>query len=636
MKSRWYAKVPKDPIANRRFRLDLIRESAGSVDARDWLRAACKDDPIFYFNAFVWTYDPRLPENEKILPFITFSIQDDAIRRLNDAIEYGRDVVIEKSRDMGVSWICCGLFEKRWHFNRDQTFMMISRDADEVDKPGYPDCLFWKIDAIHRHLPSWLMPRGWDARRNRKKMVFDNPENGSTINGEATVAGAAVGGRKTAMLMDEFSRIPFAYELLLGTADSSRCRIFNFTPYGTSNSAYDLATRTNITKLRLHWSADPRKNQKMYKWDGEHQKLRYYRWNDEKLEIEECGPHLYTTEDDDLQVPEHPRKFEPVRDGVLRSPVYDREDTRRANRQAMAMMWDIDYIGSEWNFFDKTLLTQLCRETAIAPLWEGDIQFDEATGDLECFEEKRGGPLKLWVSLTRDLGVPRGARGYAAGCDIALGVGATPSCISIGDVATGVKVASYVNAYDKPERLAAKAVALGNAFRSKDDAPMFLAWERNGPGNTFGDRVMELGYTDVYIEGENQRANTRTQRKPGWGNDNRQKLQDLLGQYSAALSQRRFVNRDEDAIRECERFKVTDKGIEYVASGKRARVSVNADSSREQHGDRVIADAIMWLASRYMGGPDGLPEERAEEPERMPNTLAFRRAEFVRRQMERC
>lgn len=636
--SRWYAHVPKDPTQNRRFRRDLLVEACGSPEARAWLRDCCRDDILFYTNAFVWTYDPRLPL-DKMVPFITYPIQDWALHEINGAIDKGRDLTIEKSRDMGASWMCLGVFEWRWHFQADQTFMCLSRNAESVDKFDNEDALFTKIDRIHRMTPSWLMPAGWDRRKHRNRMAFTNPETGSSINGGATVADAAVGGRRTAILIDEFSRIEEGYEIDLGTADNTNCRIFNFTAYGKDNAAYALLKNKYKKKIRLHWSADPRKNRKLYKWDGEIQRFKYYAFNDDTLELDECGPHEFGPEDADQVNFDAPgRRFEPVADGVLRSPVYDAEDTRRGSRRYMAINWDIDYEGSDDRFFDVKLLQELDREFAVAPYWEGDIEVDEATGELLAFVPAASGPLRLWCNLDREGKPPQSDKGYGAGCDISWGRGATPSCCAVADAGTGEKVLEYVTPFIPPDRFATRVVAICKAFLSKSGGNTHLAWERLGPGDVFKDKVLELNYGNVYYHGTEADKNFSDRRKPGWP-PNKANSAELLGEYQAGLRNRRYVNRSTAALREAENFVETDRGIQssrFAKTKNRLKVGAGDDQSgsRESHGDRVIMDALCFRAIKSLGLLGRVENRRATPPEEVVGTLAWRAAVHAMRDRE--
>jgi hypothetical protein len=650
----WYAKVPKDLIANRCWRIDVAKEAIGSRRARDYLKAACTDDILFYFNAVFVTYDPRLPDGEKLLPFITFPFQDDAILTIEASIQKGRDLVIYKSRDLGVSWLCLGVFEKLWHFHRDQTFLCIARDKDEVDSPAYPDALFPKIDRIHQNTPAWLMPEGWTPRRDRLKYTFNNPEMGSTINGEATVDAAGVGGRRTAILLDEFSRIEQAAELDFGTADVTNCRIFNFTAHSHGVYAFGLTQDEHKQKLMLHWSMDPRKNRKLYRWDGQTQRMQYFRYEqgageavkcgDVVLKLVRCEPHEYGPEDadsvnfrSDNGYPEG-KPFEPIRDGVLRSPVYDIEDRRRKNRLYMARNWDIDFKGADDRFFSLDMLMEYEREVCRVPTWEGEIECDQTTGQFLGLREKTNGPLRLWFNP--DDGWPTSDKGFVAGVDLSYGKGASNSCSSFAEIDSGRKVVEYVTPHEPPEVFAAKTVALCEVLRSYGGMPAFLAWERVGPGEDFGKTVVELGYFNVYYDGATPGQEIKPGRIPGW-TPNRNSIRALLGEYDVALRTRRFLNRSSPAVQECACYVETPNGVEYqVAGGRGAQAAaggkMDVSGAKEAHGDRVRADALCNRALKLMGGGavgDLAKKEAEKSTAPKPWTLEGRRQ--IHRAMQR-
>ena len=175
-----------------------------------------------------------------------------------------------------------------------------------------PDSLFWKIDFLLKHQPDWLKPNY--VRRN---FHFGNKDNGSTINGVATTTGAGIGGRCTAMFVDEFSRIetPKAAAVLSGTADTTRCRIFNYTYWGPkSHPSYELAERKDIRQLRLHWTLHPEKRVGLYHYDD----------SLKRVVVDDPG---YEFDPDYIH----------VKDGKTRSPWYDSEERRRNDPQGMAL-----------------------------------------------------------------------------------------------------------------------------------------------------------------------------------------------------------------------------------------------------------------------------------------------------------
>lgn len=618
--SRWYARVPKDETENLQWRLDVLREAAGSPAARRYLREACRADTLFYFNAFVWAYDPRL-RGRKSVPFLTYPIQDSVIEKVEQSITTGRDLQIEKSRDLGASVICTGVIQKRWCFHRDESFMMFARDADEVDKAGSTGCLFWKIDWINKQLPPWLLPDGFDPDKHRRRFSLESPRTNTTIVGEAMVPAGGVGDRKTAIFIDEFSRIEHADELDIGTADATDCRIFNYTAWGEGNAADRMRKSGAVRKVVMHWSMDPRKNRKLYRWNPQTQRFDYYEYRlgegDEvdfgqrKLRLVKTAPHEYT-DDDSYYVGEDRVPFEPVRDGKLRSPVYDREEARRRNPKWMAVNWDIDYVGSDSRKFDAELLSELAAETVRDPLWEGDIVIDEGTCEILEWVERKGGPLKLWFR-PGDGNVPKSELGYGGGSDIARGTGATNSCLSLADADTGHKLAEYVTPHLTVERYARRCVALGRAFASKDGREALLAWEKQGPGEDFRRCLLELGYTNVYTEGVTKQKAAFRDRTAGW-NATAKARDELFGEYEVALRERRFVNRSKLALAECDDFVTTPQGCKYRTSRNSGAAVFGEDSGAAfGHGDRVTADALCNRTLVELGRPTFKPPD--EEPD---------------------
>jgi hypothetical protein len=154
--------------------------------------------------------------------------------------------------------------------------------------------------------------------------------------------------------------------------------------------------------------------------------------------------------------------------------------------------------------------------------------------------------------------------------------------ISIWDSKSAEKVGQFVDPNIKPERLAKTAIALAKWFW---DA--FIIWETNGSGRAFGDAVIEWGYGRFYKR-PSRTETGETGANAGWAPTRDNKYQ-LLSQYRGALADRAVCNRSEQAMREC---------LEYLFLGnnwvEHSSLNENEDPSgaRDQHGDRVVADAL--------------------------------------------
>lgn len=160
-------------------------------------------DPKQWINDFCVTYDPRNKDPKpKTMPFILFPRQEELVDCLMDCINRGEGLLVEKSRDMGASWICCAVSVHQWRFVEGTGFGWGSRKQELVDKLGSPDSIFEKMRIIIDHLPSFMIPKGFTLQQHATFMRLINPENGSSVTGEAG-DNIGRGGRKTVYFKDE-------------------------------------------------------------------------------------------------------------------------------------------------------------------------------------------------------------------------------------------------------------------------------------------------------------------------------------------------------------------------------------------------------------------------------------------------
>jgi len=542
--------------------------------ARTAFTEMCRQDMLFYVNTFVWQFNPRSQAGLEVGPFTTWEFQDHALLEMDQCIDLDEDLCIEKSREMGASWMMIILFEYRWHFRPWQKFLLISRNEKAVDDED-PDSLFWKIDFIHSHLPGWLLPK-----MRRRRLFFGNDDNGSTITGQASTGKAGVGGRATAMGIDEFSQIEEDFEVLHRTSDTTGCRIFNFTHKGLDTAAFQLTQRVDMRKLNLHWTQHPAKRKGMYRWDTERNHV---------VNLDQSYQHA-----SDYQFVTDGSPSGGPRPGV-RSPWYDNQCRRKGSARAVAMDLDIDPKGSTSQFFDPLVIHVLKQTYGCDPYWRGEIEYDKETGEPKGLTATPGGRLRLWLHPGSKAMLPKAP--YCIGGDIGTGSGASPTCLSIGNAGTGEKVGEWVSARVDPHDLAPVAVALAMWFVDEDDQGAELIWETPGPGLTFGKRVLELGYRYIYTRQDevNPTSPIKAAREPGYNTGGTGKAKTmLLEEYRAALSSRQYLNRSVTALDECLNFKYAAAGrVEH--GGERANDESGASIN---HGDQTMADALCWRLMR--------------------------------------
>lgn len=554
-------KTPKENVAFRKHAYESVRKDASMARA---MYQACANDILFWLNTFGWTYDPRLVD--PVIPFITYEFQDEAILELQQAIRTGYDLGIDKSRDMGASWMFISVFVHFWLYHANLSFLLVSRVENLVDKPGDPRSLMWKCDFLINRMPYVLQPP-----QERTKLHLKNNANNSVINGESTTGDVARGDRRTAIALDEFAAVDNGHQILRSTRDATSCRVFNSTPKGAHTAHADVMLRSKIKKLSLHWSKHPVK-----------------------------ARGLYTGED-----------------GKLRSPWYDVQCERAVHPQEIAQELDIDYLGSDYQFFDQDMVNKLLAETA-DPTYECELHYDPETLEPHGMVPTNSGRLKVWGELSGD-GRPAPGR-YAVGVDIATGTGASNSVISIGNIKTGEKVCEFAHPKTDPKELARLTIALCRLYSTAHGSPAYLVWEANGPGRSFGDEILEKRFGHFYFRQADDRISKKVSDIPGWWSS-KDANRALLSEYAKALKEKTFFNPSREALDECSEIVYTSTGeIEH----SRARNNPDSSGARDNHADRVRADALLWKAIRDKRGAV-YHEAQASESDPPIGSFAWRR-----------
>jgi len=540
---------------------------------------------LCWLNLSGWTYDPRLSEKHRA--FVTWPIQDEAVRELWKAIDGGHDVLLDKSRDTGATWLSVAALVWWWLFVPDTPLLMASRKEDYVDSRGNPDALFWKADYLVKRMPDWLRPR-----TERRHMHLAAADSGSVINGESTNSDLGRGGRRKAILLDEFAAVENGREILSATADATPCRIFNSTPKGRANAFADVRFSGKVRVITLHWKDHPVKGKdaRLVTLDGKQ------RWT---------------------------------------SPWYEAECARRTSRKEIAQELDIDYLASGQAFFDLDVCGRIRASGALrSPDHRGEIRFRVETlsegrsyrlTEIEWASEEGRRRLSLWCPLAPDAGgafrPPQLAR-YVAFADVSHGTGSSNSVIKVASVDAAEEVASFVCPDTPPHELAHHAVAICTWFGGRNGYP-FLGWEANGPGGIFGLEVLRLGYPYALRAPNLDLEHRPEDPRMGWFSTRRSK-ENLLGDLRRAMARGEVTFHEGALIAEAEQYVYYPSG----AVGPAGLVA-ETDGARSAHGDRVIAAAgvVLCLAEQ----PRTLPPAGAPAP----GSFADRREQFLREQRKR-
>ena len=259
-----HGKLIWENLRERMILRQTMQENKDVADAE--VRLSLMDIERF-FEMHAWTHEPRpgmlkmYGTTNPAIPFLLFPKQKEIVHKLVDAIQNGESKLIEKSRDVGVSWLVVTVF--LWFWLQKQggnDFLLGSRKFEYVDKKGAQDTLFQKFRYNIYNIENAFLPEGWDANNNDNIGLITNPETGSFIRAEANNANFATSGRYKAILLDEFSKWEETdTQAWTSTADSSPCRIPVSTPWGMGRKFAQLRFSGAIDVVTFHWKDHPLK-----------------------------------------------------------------------------------------------------------------------------------------------------------------------------------------------------------------------------------------------------------------------------------------------------------------------------------------------------------------------------------------
>lgn len=237
------AKVRKDP----KLYNDCITHYSSS-----------KQGCIDFINDWGMTYDPRLEVAN--VPFILFPKQVELLGFIYDHYFERQSGLIEKTRDVGATWLCCGFACWLFIFHADRAIGFGSRKEEYVDKADDPKCIFEKLRYFIEKLPDIFRPIDWTS----KKMLMVNHANRSTITGEC---GDSIGrgGRTSVYFIDEAAFLERAEKTEASLSANTDVKFHLSTPNGNGNVFYK-KRHSNDPKdvFTFNWRDDPRKNDEWY------------------------------------------------------------------------------------------------------------------------------------------------------------------------------------------------------------------------------------------------------------------------------------------------------------------------------------------------------------------------------------
>ena len=262
-------------------KLKLLTKAKESVVLQWAIIEQCKRDIFYWFDNFAYTENVKgfSDSTDLYIPFVLFDFQIDFVKGLWEAMQDAKrpigertkpscNVFIEKSRQMGLSWIVSAVFFYAFNFH-NYKIHMISEKSDLVDKSWDMKSLFEKLRFLIDHTPSWMMPTWLKNKQSElnKFMTISKPGGQSSITWESANQDAGRGGSYDAIFLDEFAFVQNAVEINRSCQQATQCIIYNSTPNGTRNEFYRMREKAEKGVIRgftFHWSEHPHYDQAWY------------------------------------------------------------------------------------------------------------------------------------------------------------------------------------------------------------------------------------------------------------------------------------------------------------------------------------------------------------------------------------
>lgn len=545
----------RDPIINqpvrkqregesrREFLIEHYKWRLGIRDACNGKRARsvraqfiewCRYSPIFFVNAFGWTYLQIETDEEgkrkaaggiKRVPFVTWPMQDALLLRIRRAVHEGTNLAVDKSREVGATWV--ELFDDihRWLFERDTSVLLVSRKQDAVDAPGDPNSLFWKLDFGIAMLPDWMRPS--EKRGNhpaRSFMKWQNFESGSVITGESSNANIGRSGRMTKITFDEAAANPEFEAGLMSAADATGTIVAISTPAGPGAFQRFRFGGTPVF-IAGYWDAPDKGRGRELRTDPEFGR---YWWS----------PFFQAERD-------KPRTVQDLAQNLLCN-----------HSAAGSMVMDSMHLARQHaSYVLPAVVTVLDRGFRAADI---DIIAQPGTRDVLiaqaieradtahiAFRPSRAGRWRFWLPLDEDTGRPAQDRNYAFAGDLSWGRGASNSPFCVFDSNTGEQVAEFCDSRSDPKEVA-RLMAIAAVWFGGESEPL-IGWEANGPGNEFGDELIGLGYGSLYRHRPSGKTRKAEAAHYGWVS-NRQSLIDACANLRDGMATDEIRFRSERVI----------------------------------------------------------------------------------------
>ena len=202
------------------------------IGAKEYYRTR----PVEFIEHWGVTVETRISDIDTAttIPFILFKRQKELIQFLLGCLDDQQSGLIEKSRDMGATWVCCAMSAWLWLFRPGVSIGWSSRVLELVDVIGDVKSIFQKIRVFILNLPPEFWPAGFRPADHLSFKRLINPETHAVISGEGG-DNIGRGGRSLIYFKDESAWYERPEMIEAALTSNTNCQIDISSVHGIGN-----------------------------------------------------------------------------------------------------------------------------------------------------------------------------------------------------------------------------------------------------------------------------------------------------------------------------------------------------------------------------------------------------------------
>lgn len=238
-----------------------VRDYLEITDAIDELVAdeRYRDNPEAFIDAECMTFNPD--HDPALMPFHLYDYQRQTLDDIYQSYREESSLLIEKSRQMGISWLMMAFFLWALIYDPDFSGIALSYKENLVDDGGSESTLkslFGRLRFMYVNLRPALQ-----GNLSFKHLHVWNRRTHAYLIGENAHPNAGRGGSYKIGLWDETAAGAKTEETFMAFYQATRCRIYNSTPRGMGNlfARLRFSPEATVRIMSLHWRQHPERGE---------------------------------------------------------------------------------------------------------------------------------------------------------------------------------------------------------------------------------------------------------------------------------------------------------------------------------------------------------------------------------------